>query len=67
MNKVILFCPGGRKNILSIQLLNMVTILELDIVFEYHIWDFSWSAEDSDYISQLNNIHPKIKIKYSQK
>jgi len=65
MNKVILFCPGGRKNILSIQLLNMVNILELDIVFEYHIWDFSWSVEDSDYISQLNNIHPKIKIKYS--
>jgi len=65
MNKVILFCPGGRKNILSIQLLNMVKILDLDIVFEYHIWDFSWHAEDSEYISQLNNIHPKIKIKYS--
>lgn len=65
MNKVILFCPGGRKNILSIQLLNILKILDLDIVLEYHIWDFSWSAEDSDYISQLKNIHPKIKIKYS--
>jgi hypothetical protein len=37
MTKVILFCPGGRKNILSIQLLNIVKILDLDIVFEYHI------------------------------
>ena len=65
MNKVILFCPGGRKNILSIQLLNMVKILDYDIVFEYHIWDFSWTEEDSFYISQLHNIHPKIKIKTS--
>ena len=65
MNKVILFCPGGRKNILNIQLLNMVKILDLDIVFEYHIWNFSWNEEDSYYISQLHNIHPKIKIKNS--
>lgn len=64
-NKVILFCPGGRKNILNIQLLYLLKILDLDIVFEYHIWDFSWNKEDSDYISQLNNIHPKIKIKNS--
>ena len=61
MNKVILFCPGGRKNILSIQLLNIVKILDLDIVFEYHIWDFLWTNKDSDYISQLHNIHSKIK------
>ena len=40
-------------------------ILDLDIVFEYHIWDFSWCKEDSYYISQLHNIHPKIKIKNS--
>lgn len=65
MNKVILFCPAGRKNILNIQLLNMVKILDLDIVFEYHIWNFSWNEEDSDYISQLHDIHPKIKIKHS--
>ena len=65
MNKVILFCPGGRKNILSIQILNMLKILDLDIVFEYHIWDFSWTKEDSEYISQLSDIHPKIKIKTS--
>lgn len=64
-NKVILFCPGGRKNILSIQLSYMLKILDLDMVFEYHIWDFAWSKEDSDYISQLNKIHPKIKIKNS--
>jgi hypothetical protein len=64
-NKVILFCPGGRKNILSIQLLYILKILDLDIVFEYHVWDFSWNKEDSEYISQLQNIHPKLKIKYS--
>lgn len=65
MSRVILFCPGGRENILSIQLLNMIPILDLDIVFEYHIWDFSWTKEDSEYISQLHNIHPKIKVKTS--
>ena len=43
----------------------MLKLLDLDIVFEYHIWDFSWTKEDSDYISQLIDIHPKIKIKYS--
>jgi len=64
-NKVILFCPGGRKNILSVQLIYLLKIIDLDIIFEYHIWDFSWTEEDSDYISQLNSIHPKIKIKYS--
>ena len=65
MSKVILFCPGGRKNVLSIQILNMVKILDLNIVFEYHIWDFAWTEEDSHYISQLHTIHPKIKIKNS--
>ena len=64
-NKVILICPGGRKKILSIQLLYINKLLDLDIIFEYHIWDFSWNKEDSDYISQLHTIHPKIKIKYS--
>jgi len=43
----------------------MKNILDLDIVFEYHIWDFAWSQEDSDYISTLPLIHPKIKIKKS--
>lgn len=64
-NKVILFCPGGRKSILNVQLLYLLKILDLDIIFEYHLWDFSWTKEDSDYIAQLTNIHPKIKIKYS--
>ena len=63
MDKVIFICPAGRKKIFSIQLLYMKKLLELDIVFEYHIWDFSWSEEDSEYISKLSLLHPKIKIK----
>jgi hypothetical protein len=64
-SKVILICPGGRENILSVQLINIMKLLDLDIIFEYHIWNFSWNINDSDYISNLNTIHDKIKIKYS--
>ena len=63
--KVVFICPGGRKNILSVQLMYMMKILDLDIVFEYHIWNFSWNEEDYNYISNLNTLHDKIKIKYS--
>ena len=63
--KVVFICPGGRKNILSVQLMDMMKILDLDIVFEYHIWNFSWNEEDYNYISNLNTLHDKIKIKYS--
>ena len=65
MNKVIFICPAGRQKCLEIQLLYMKNLLDLDIVFEYHIWDFAWSKEDSDYISNLPLIHSKIKIKKS--
>ena len=65
MNEVIFICPAGREKCLSIQLLYMKKILDLDIVFEYHIWDFSWSKKDSEYISTLPSIHSKIKIKKS--
>jgi hypothetical protein len=34
-DKVILFCPGGRQNILNIQLLYLLNILDLEIIFEY--------------------------------
>lgn len=64
-DKVIFVCPGGRQNILSVQLMYMLKILDLDVVFEYHIWDFSWNESDSNYISQLTDIHPKIRVKYS--
>lgn len=65
MEKVIFICPAGRRSIFSIQIEYMLKILELDIVFEYHIWDFSWSKEDSEYISKLSDLHLKIKIKKS--
>lgn len=65
MSKVIFICPAGRQKCLFVQLLYMRKLLNLDIVFEYHIWDFAWSKEDSDYISNLPLIHSKIKIKKS--
>jgi len=64
-NNVILFCPGGRESVLRIQIKYMLMLLELEIVYEYHIWDFSWSKSDSDFISTLGDLHPKIKIKHS--
>ena len=65
MNKVILFCPAGREEVLAIQLRYIKSILDLEIVNEYHIWDFSWTENDSNYISKLACVHPKIKIKRS--
>ncbi len=64
-NKVILICPGGRRSILEIQLMYLRKILDLDIVYKYHVWDFAWSKEDSEFISKLTNFHPKLKVKYS--
>lgn len=60
---VILFCPAGRQSVLSIQLQYMKKLLHLPIIHEYHIWNVSWNEQDSAYLSTLEAIHPKIKIK----
>ena len=62
MNKVILVCPAGREQVLEIQLKYILKLLDLDIVHEYHIWDFSWNSNDSIFINSLGKLHPKIKI-----
>lgn len=63
--KIIIFCPAGRKNMLEVQLLNILKLLDLDVVHEYHIWDVSWCKEDSDFISGLDKLHSKIRIKHT--
>jgi hypothetical protein len=65
MNKVIFFCPAGREPVLSIQVKYIQKLLDLDIVHEYHIWNFAWTPSDSNYVDSLSNLHPKIKIKQS--
>jgi len=60
---VILFCPAGRQPVLSIQLRNIKRIIDLPIIHEYHIWNVAWTEEDRAYVSSLESIHPKIKVK----
>uniref|UniRef100_A0A6C0JF75 Glycosyltransferase n=1 Tax=viral metagenome TaxID=1070528 RepID=A0A6C0JF75_9ZZZZ len=65
MSKVIFFCPAGREPVLSIQIKYIQKLLDLDIVHEYHIWNFAWNTNDSNYVESLCNLHPKIIIKSS--
>ena len=60
---VILFCPAGRQPVLSIQLQCMKPILDLPLIHEYHIWNVAWNDQDREYVSTLESIHPKIKVK----
>jgi hypothetical protein len=65
MGSVIFICPGGRRKVLELQLKYMIKLLDLDIVHEYHLWDFAWTESDSEYIASLKDYHPKLKIMYS--
>jgi len=52
---------AGRKNRMSLQAKYMNTLLEENLVDEWHIWDFARTSHDKDYIYSLEN-HPKIQV-----
>jgi len=52
---------AGRKNRMSLQAKYMNTLLEQNLVDEWHIWDFARTSHDKKYIYSLEN-HPKIQV-----
>lgn len=61
---VILFCPGGRKETMEIQIQYVLVLLQKfdSLISQYDIWDVAWSEEDSKYLKELSLLHPKIRL-----
>jgi hypothetical protein len=64
---VILFCPGGRKETMELQVKYVLKLLEYydGFIARYDIWDVAWKEEDSNYLRTLPQLHPKIRILYT--
>jgi hypothetical protein len=55
MKRVVMFCFGGRRENLELQLPFIHRILEQNPNVVYHLWNLARTREDYDYIQTLNS------------
>jgi hypothetical protein len=64
---VILFCPCGRKETLSIQIKYVLLLLDYypELNIEYHIWNIAWERGDREYVRSLSTFHSRVRVLYT--
>jgi hypothetical protein len=62
MKKVIYTIFAGRKRYLEIQKKYIDTLLHLKLINEVHLWEYTRTKEDENYIIDLCNMNNKYKL-----
>jgi hypothetical protein len=61
-HKIIATTFAGRQDRMFLLVNYILKALELGIIDEYHIWDFSKNNNDKNWLSALPSLHPNIKL-----
>jgi hypothetical protein len=62
MSKVIISCFAGRRRYMKILSSYIGTLMDRDLVDEFHLWDFSWEIEDAKYLEEISNSNQKFVL-----